>query len=77
MVDIKGIDARKGIEDTFEHMERYIATCDKDTINYAINIGRMFPDLDTKDLERLFIITEKWHRNCNCKKSVIVRKDRK
>lgn len=62
------VNSRKNIEGSLYQLESSVNECSEDVIDNAINIGRYFSDLETKDLEKLFNITIKFRKECVCRK---------
>lgn len=58
----------KAREQNLYQLENSVNECSEDVIDNAINIGRYYNDLQTKDLERLFNITRQFREECDCRK---------
>jgi len=62
------INARKNVEQYLYQLESSVNECSEDVIDNAINLGRYYSDLQTKDLERLLSITRQFRKECDCRK---------
>jgi len=62
------INSRKNVEQNFYQLESSVNECSEDIIDNAINLGRHFGDLETKDLERLSNTARQFHKECICRK---------